>query len=113
MKQYKKCKLVERGKRLRLGTRQGRVQAGLGPDQTRSGRPRAGHGSKNGNTTRQASGKETIPPRGVPTYEELEPAYRYGLGARSNLRAPNILNGMMNWKCSLKGNGKKLPRPED
>ena len=36
------------------------------------------------NTTRQASGKETIPPRGVPTYEELEPATRFGYGARSN-----------------------------
>lgn len=36
-----------------------------------------------GNTTRQASGKETIPPRGQPTYEELEPAYRFGYGARS------------------------------
>ena len=38
---------------------------------------------KIGNTTRQASGKEAIPPRGVPTYEEVEPAYRYGHGARS------------------------------
>ena len=38
---------------------------------------------KIGNTTRQASGKEAIPPRGVPTYEEVEPAYRYGFGARS------------------------------
>ena len=38
---------------------------------------------KIGNTTRQASGKEVIPPRRVPTYEEVEPAYRYGFGARS------------------------------
>jgi len=38
---------------------------------------------KIGNTTRQASGKEVIPPRGVPTYDEVEPAYRYGFGARS------------------------------
>jgi hypothetical protein len=38
---------------------------------------------KTSNTTRQASGKEAIPPRGVPTYEEVEPAYRYGYGARS------------------------------
>jgi len=37
---------------------------------------------KIGNTARQASGKEAIPPRGVPTYEEAEPAYRYGFGAR-------------------------------
>lgn len=38
---------------------------------------------KIGNTTRQASGKEAIPSRGMPTYEEVEPAYRYGFGARS------------------------------
>jgi hypothetical protein len=38
---------------------------------------------KAGNTTRQASGKEVIPPRGMPTYDEVEPAYRYGYGARS------------------------------
>src|ERR1035438_1275997 len=42
---------------------------------------------KIGNTTRQASGKEAIPPRGVPTYEEVEPAYRYGFGARSKYGA--------------------------
>ena len=35
------------------------------------------------NTTRQAAGKEAIPPRGVRTYEDAEPAYRYGFGARS------------------------------
>jgi hypothetical protein len=38
---------------------------------------------KAGNTARQASGKEVIPPRGVPAYDEVEPAYRYGYGARS------------------------------
>jgi len=38
------------------------------------------------NTTRQAAGKEAIPPRGVPTYEEAEPAYRYGFGARSEYK---------------------------
>ncbi len=38
---------------------------------------------KIGNTTRQAIGKEVIPARGTPTFEELEPAYRYGHGARS------------------------------
>jgi hypothetical protein len=42
---------------------------------------------KIGNTTRQAAGKEAIPPRGVPTYEEVEPAYRYGFGARSKYGA--------------------------
>jgi hypothetical protein len=36
-----------------------------------------------GHTTRQASGKEAIPPRGQPAYEELEPAHRFGYGARS------------------------------
>lgn len=35
------------------------------------------------NTIKQAAGKEAIPPRKVPTYEEVEPAYRFGYGARS------------------------------
>ena len=38
---------------------------------------------KIGNTTRQALGKEVITPRGMSTFEEAEPAYRYGYGARS------------------------------
>lgn len=32
-------------------------------------------------TINQAVGSEVIPPRGVPNYEELEPAYRFGHGA--------------------------------
>ena len=36
-----------------------------------------------GNTTRQASGKETIPPRGKPATADSESAYRFGHGARS------------------------------
>lgn len=35
------------------------------------------------NTVRQAAGKESIPPRGVPTFEDYEPAYRLGYGARA------------------------------
>lgn len=35
-----------------------------------------------GHTVKQVSGTETIPPRGVVTYEEWEPAYRFGYGAR-------------------------------
>ena len=35
-------------------------------------------------TVKQAAGKETIPPRGTPVYEDAEPAYRFGLGARSH-----------------------------
>ena len=35
-----------------------------------------------GTTVAQATGKKTIPPRGVPNYEEAESAYRYGYGAR-------------------------------
>lgn len=34
-------------------------------------------------TIKQAAGKEAIPPRGYATYEDLEPAYRFGFGARS------------------------------
>ena len=35
-------------------------------------------------TVKQASGKESIPPRGVPVYDKAEPAYRFGYGARSH-----------------------------
>jgi len=33
-------------------------------------------------TVKQATGKQPIPPRGQPTYEEIEDAYRFGFGAR-------------------------------
>jgi hypothetical protein len=32
---------------------------------------------------KQAAGKQPIPPRGLPTFEEAEDAYRFGHGARS------------------------------
>ena len=35
-------------------------------------------------TVKQAAGKQPIPPRGVPNYEEVEDAYRFGYGARSH-----------------------------
>ena len=38
---------------------------------------------KIGNTARQAAGKEAIPPRGEKAQDDLEPAYRFGYGARS------------------------------
>jgi len=37
-----------------------------------------------GDTVSQAAGKQPIPPRGAPTYEELEGAYRFGYGARAH-----------------------------
>jgi hypothetical protein len=37
-------------------------------------------------TVKQASGNQPIPPRGVPVYEKIEPAYRFGYGARSYYR---------------------------
>jgi hypothetical protein len=50
------------------------------------------------NTVKQAAGKEPIPPRGAPTYEDAEPAYRFGHGARTyyGTRYPN-------WNSSLEG----------
>jgi len=36
-----------------------------------------------GNTVKQAAGTETIPARGLPTYEENEVGYRFGYGART------------------------------
>lgn len=35
-------------------------------------------------TVKQAVGTDAIPPRGQPAYEEEEPAYRFGYGARSH-----------------------------
>jgi hypothetical protein len=35
-------------------------------------------------TVKQAAGKQPIPSRGEPTYEEVEDAYRFGYGARSH-----------------------------
>jgi hypothetical protein len=37
-----------------------------------------------GDTVKQAAGKQPIPPRGMPTYEETEDAYRFGFGARAH-----------------------------
>jgi hypothetical protein len=34
-------------------------------------------------TVKQAAGKQPIPPRGQPTYEEAEDAYRFGYGAHA------------------------------
>ncbi len=34
-------------------------------------------------TVKQAAGSQPIPPRGQPTYEEVEDAHRFGYGARS------------------------------
>jgi len=35
-------------------------------------------------TIKQAVGKQVIPPAGVPNWEEVEPAGRYGVGARNH-----------------------------
>jgi hypothetical protein len=35
-------------------------------------------------TLKQAAGREAIPPRGEFAFDELEPAYRFGYGARSH-----------------------------
>ena len=35
-------------------------------------------------TVKQAAGKEPIPPRHHPRYEDLEPAYRFGYGAHTH-----------------------------
>ncbi|HEY3914828.1 MAG TPA: hypothetical protein VGN61_10115 [Verrucomicrobiae bacterium] len=35
-------------------------------------------------TVKQASGSEPVPPRGQTVYEKVEPAYRFGYGARSH-----------------------------
>src|SRR6185369_5960253 len=37
-----------------------------------------------GDTVKQASGKQPIPPRGAPVYEEMEDAHRFGYGARTH-----------------------------
>jgi hypothetical protein len=59
------------------------------------------------NTVKQAVGKEPIPPRHQPTYEDMEPAYRFGYGARSYYRAkypnwgPQVENQLKeDWKAA-------------
>jgi hypothetical protein len=47
-------------------------------------------------TVKQASGNEPIPPRGTPAYEKIEPAYRFGYGARSFYRQKHP-----KWNASL------------
>jgi hypothetical protein len=37
-------------------------------------------------TVKQAAGKEPIPPRRAPNYEDAEPALRFGYGARAHYR---------------------------
>src|SRR5437763_11102497 len=37
-------------------------------------------------TVKQAAGKQPIPPRSQPNYEDVEPAYRFGYGAKSHYR---------------------------
>src|SRR5262245_24215891 len=37
-----------------------------------------------GDTVKQAAGKQPIPPRGQPAYEDVEVAYRFGYGARGH-----------------------------
>jgi hypothetical protein len=38
-------------------------------------------------TVKQAAGKQPIPPRGQPTYQEVEDAFRFGYGARTQYGA--------------------------
>jgi hypothetical protein len=51
-----------------------------------------------GHTVKQAGGKETIPLRGEPAYEEFEPAYRFGFGARLKYG-----DGYIEWDDELEG----------
>ncbi len=37
-----------------------------------------------GDTVKQATGSQSIPPRGQPVYEDVEDAHRFGYGARSH-----------------------------
>ena len=47
-------------------------------------------------TVAQAVGKQPIPPRGMPTYEEMEPAYRFGYIAHQHYG-----NEYTNWDSEL------------
>ena len=51
-----------------------------------------------GDTVKQTSGKEAIPPRGVPTREQTEDAYRFGYGARQQYG-----QRFSKWDSSLEG----------
>ena len=39
------------------------------------------------NTVRQATGREVLPPRGEPAHDKVEPAHRFGYGARLHYRS--------------------------
>ena len=49
-------------------------------------------------TVKQASGTQPIPPRGEPVYEKIEPAYRFGYGARSHYGKTHA-----SWSPALEG----------
>ena len=49
-------------------------------------------------TLKQAVGKQPIPPRGEPTYQETEDAYRFGYGARAQYG-----NSYREWGEGLEG----------
>lgn len=53
-------------------------------------------------TVKQASGKESIPPRHQSVYEDLEPAYRFGYGAHSQYSVEHP-----QWNDKLESNLKK------
>jgi len=61
------------------------------------------------NTVKQAAGKEAIPPRGEPAYEDAEPGYRFGHGAR-NYYGTRYPNGTPIWRRRFVETGKPLTR---
>src|SRR2546423_14947773 len=47
-------------------------------------------------TVKQAVGQQPVPPRGQPTYQEIEHAYRFGYGARNQYEEDS-----KNWDTQL------------
>ena len=50
-------------------------------------------------TVKQAAGKEPIPPAGVPNFEEYEPAFKFGYGAREHYGSKFV-----KWDADLENN---------
>src|SRR5262245_26001438 len=53
-------------------------------------------------TVKQAAGKQPIPPSGVPNFEEYEPAFKFGYGARRHYGSK-----FHNWNADLENNLKR------
>src|SRR5512140_1856278 len=63
-------------------------------------------------TVKQAAGKQPIPPRGYPNYEQIEEAHRFGYGARSHY-GPRYATWDSNLEAELQSDWKDTYKDRD